>query len=54
MEAASFRSGRGFVNPSFPFKKYVVIVPFPWKRKTIGLKAKLWVSRGRSREYNNS
>lgn len=30
MEAASLRSGRGFVKPSFPFKKYVMTVPFPY------------------------
>ena len=39
-EAASFKSGRGFVNPSFPFKKYVVIVPFPYKRRIMRRKPK--------------
>ena len=27
--AASLRSGRGLSNPSFPFRKYVMIVPLP-------------------------
>ena len=40
-EAASFKSGRGLVNPSFPFKKYVVIVPFPCKKRIMNLKAKV-------------
>lgn len=43
-DAASFKSGRSLVNPSFPFKKYVVIVPFPCKRRITRLKAKRWLS----------
>ena len=45
-EAASFKSGRGFVNPSFPFKKYVVTVPFPCKRRIMRINAKRCLSRG--------
>lgn len=42
--AASLRSGRGFVKPSFPFKKQVMTVPFPCKENIIRRKRnyRLW------------